>query len=125
MRFNDTQFRDAGLSPGGGTEVAVKKLDDIWEEVNPTLLKMDIEGAELSALQGAYKIIQQHLPLLCICLYHKNNDIIDIPRWLHDNFPQYYLYLRKHAHCYASELVLYALPPARVLTDNQQIASGG
>jgi len=36
---------------------------------------MDIEGAEIDALQGAKKIIQKSNPMLAICVYHKPNHL--------------------------------------------------
>jgi FkbM family methyltransferase len=71
-----------------------------------TMIKADIEGAELSMLKGAYKIIKRHLPVLAICIYHKTNDICEIPLFIKANFPEYNMFIRHH-HLDHAELVLY------------------
>lgn len=53
-------------------------IDEIEFPMIPTHIKMDIEGAEYSALMGAKKIIQEHKPKLAICIYHRPEDIYSI-----------------------------------------------
>lgn len=74
-------------------------------------IKMDIEGFELPALEGARETIQRFRPKLAISLYHKPLDIIDIPLWLAQNFPFYKLFL-DHYTIHHEETVLYATAPA-------------
>jgi FkbM family methyltransferase len=86
-------------------------LTALW--VVPTYIKMDVEGAEMDALKGAALMIKRHKPILAICLYHKPNDIWQIPAYLHELVPEYRLYLRRYAEdCW--EEVLYCVPPERV-----------
>jgi FkbM family methyltransferase len=47
-------------------ETSLQKLD---------LIKMDIEGAEVEALQGAVKCLQQYNPLLLVQAYHLRNGV--------------------------------------------------
>jgi len=50
----------ARVEPGRGDRVKVVALDDLMEElgVEPTLLKMDIEGAECAALRGGLRSLK-------------------------------------------------------------------
>jgi hypothetical protein len=70
---------------------------------------MDIEGAEMKALQGARNTIAAYKPKLAICIYHSNEDMLQIPEWIHDNFPEYRLFVRQHQKYAINETVLYAV----------------
>jgi len=77
--------------------------------VKPDFIKMDIEGAEMAALRGGLKTIQEHRPQLAISIYHSNSDFINIPLYLHDNLENYKFRLG-HYSPRLSETVLYAVP---------------
>jgi hypothetical protein len=87
--------------------VQTVRLDDVLRKVSPTMIKMDIEGAELDALAGAERIIQEHQPDLAICAYHKLSHLWEIPLLIHAMVPQYRLYMRGHYQM-GQETVLYA-----------------
>ncbi len=58
-------------------------LDTFMKEKNISdlFIKMDIEGAEQSALKGAELILNQPIaPLLAVCTYHRENDAEEIKR---------------------------------------------
>lgn len=91
-------------------KISVDAIDNIIpEDEQVTFIKMDIEGAELCALEGARKTIERCKPKLAICVYHKREDLITIPQLIKQINPDYKLYLRAH-YPYVSELVLYAIP---------------
>jgi len=69
-------------------------------------IKMDIEGAELSALKGAAETIKKFKPKLAICVYHKGKDILEIPEYLISIVPEYNFYLKHNSHTFG-ETVLY------------------
>jgi hypothetical protein len=71
------------------------------------LLKMDVEGAELNALKGAENLIKNNDIDLAICLYHKPQDILEIPLLI-STFGKYEYYIRLYGH-YGMDLVLYAI----------------
>ena len=90
--------------------VELRTIDSIVEETGiiPTFIKMDIEGAEIGALRGAGNTIRRYSPNLGICVYHKNEDIIDIPSLIRSFNPNYNMYLR-HFDCSPSELILFCI----------------
>ncbi len=80
------------LSDAGEVEVEVVSLDeDIQEPL--TYIKMDIEGSEYAALLGAKRHLQEEYPKLAVCLYHKPNDIWEIPRLIDAIAPEYKFYM--------------------------------
>ncbi len=87
--------------------IEVKKLDEVEECQEATIIKMDIEGAEYEALLGAEKLIKKNKPKLAICIYHKDEDFIRIPLLIHEWVPEYKLYVMQHSNT-IYETVLYA-----------------
>lgn len=92
---------------GKGNRVNVVALDSVIKE-RITLLKMDIEGAELRALHGAQNLIKKYKPALAICVYHKSEDLTEIPAYIKELVPEYRLYIRHYSN-YVWETVLYAV----------------
>lgn len=72
-------------------------------------IKMDIEGSEMAALRGAAASIRQFRPKLAISLYHKPNDLFELPFFILNNFPFYEMYLGHHT-IHNEESVLYCQP---------------
>lgn len=86
-------------------------LDDFFSdkppELQPTFIKMDIEGSERSALEGAEYTIRTYRPKLAICVYHKLEDIYDLPKLIQNISPDYHFTLRHYGH-FCWETVMYA-----------------
>ena len=70
-------------------------------------IKMDIEGSELRALQGAENCLKIFKPKLAISLYHKVEDFFEIPLYL-DGLGLGYRFYLDHYTIHAGETVLYA-----------------
>jgi FkbM family methyltransferase len=105
------------VAPSAGTiAVSAETLDSIVEGARPTFVKLDIEGFEVDALQGARTTIERHAPILAVCVYHKQDHLWRIPLLLHKLREDYAFFLRPHNE-EGWDLVCYAVPRAR-LTGN-------
>jgi FkbM family methyltransferase len=112
LRFDSTLGVGSCFSETGNIVVNVSTLDAIAGNAIPSLVIMDIEGAEYGALLGARGIIQTHRPVLAFCVYHTQNDLWRLPLLVHDMVPSYEMYLR--TYCGGGfQAVAYAVPPER------------
>ncbi len=93
---------------GKKVSVPVTTLDECLNDVPVTFIKMDIEGSERQALQGAKNLIKRYRPRMAICVYHKKSDLWEIPNLILSFHSDYRFYLRHYAVS-ENELVLYAL----------------
>lgn len=91
-----------------GVAIKVGKIDSILNGEAVTFIKLDIEGVEKQALEGARESIERFKPKLAICVYHRPEDLITIPQLIKSMRPDYKFYLRQHLHI-TQELVLYAI----------------
>ena len=83
--------------------------DDITEPL--TLIKMDIEGAEQSALRGCARHIWEDRPKLALSVYHNFEDLWKLPRMVEELAPGYRFYLRYHgSNLWPSEITLLGIP---------------
>ena len=96
------------MSETGETEVQARRLDDVLAGRKVTFIKMDIEGSEMAALRGAERIIREQRPRLAISIYHKPEDMWEIPSYILQCHPDYKLYVR-HYSISDTETVLYAI----------------
>lgn len=74
------------------------RLDDALANApRITFLKMDIEGAEMSALAGAKELLARHRPRTAICVYHRTSDMWNVPLFLRSISPHARIYFRQHS----------------------------
>ncbi|MDR1192651.1 MAG: FkbM family methyltransferase [Peptococcaceae bacterium] len=108
--ISDLNKGASGVDAGkANTRVRGRRLDDIVDPSdNVSFIKMDIEGSELEALTGAAGIIRRDKPKLAICVYHKDDDYIDLPAYICSLVPSYQLYLRNYTPL-NFETVLYCV----------------
>ena len=97
----------SGINQKGEYTIETTTIDEVVLG-EATLIKMDVEGAELSSLKGAEKCIKDNKPKLAICIYHKREDPWQIYEYIKSLVPGYRFYIRAHEK-EAIELVLYAI----------------
>lgn len=86
----------------------VVSLDHQLKDVSIDLIKMDIEGAEMEALKGCAGIIQKQHPVMAVCVYHRIEDLWEVPLYLKALCGDYKIYMRHHAKYWVAETVCYA-----------------
>ena len=80
-------------------KIKVVRLDDEDISVNGRLvIKMDVEGAEMTVLKGGLDTIKKYRPLMAICVYHKYDDIYKLPQYLINNDLNYRFVLKSGIH---------------------------
>ncbi|MBE6672077.1 MAG: FkbM family methyltransferase [Ruminococcaceae bacterium] len=101
--------RNAGIdAPGKVAPVSCTAIDDRYLEDPPDFIKIDVEGAERPTLIGAAETLRCHRPDLLISLYHRSEDLYDLPLLLHSICPDYKLSLRRDKGLPAWDIVLTA-----------------
>ena len=110
----EESFTNAGgrqSSLGKGKPVKTIKADSFCEsrKIKPTFMKFDVEGCEAGALAGAETIIKKYKPKLEISLYHRTEDLFDLPQAVRKLNPKYKLYLRRHDYIPAWDINLYCI----------------
>lgn len=111
LQFDASNDGSSHVCSDGSIHIPVMPIDKIVDpEDKITLIKMDVEGAELEGLKGAQETIRRNKPKLAICIYHKPQDMVEIPLYIKTLVPEYKLYVRHHSNA-ASETVLYAVGP--------------
>ena len=112
VRFSATGTESAAVGQGS-LLIDCAPLDEIVAEAKPTWIKMDIEGSEPDALEGARGIITSSLPVLAVCVYHQQDHVWRIPAFMHKLSSTYHLFLRPHL-LESWDLVCYAVPRERL-----------
>ena len=94
---------------GKGTKsVEVDTIDNLVKE-KVDYIKLDIEGAEQDAIDGAKETIKRYKPILAICVYHKAEDWYKIPEKVLEIESDYDIYLRHYMEG-IFETVMYFIP---------------
>ncbi len=108
IHFAEGSGESSRISDVGNTVIQCVTLDSALVGFHPNLIKMDIEGSEMAALEGARQILLESRPGLAICVYHQADHLWRIPLLIQQLLGGRH-YLRIHAHN-ALELVYYWQP---------------
>lgn len=109
--FDDSGNRNANINPKAKktVEVSADSLDNILGGERCDYIKYDVEGSERNALLGSAETIRRYRPELLVSVYHRSEDLFDLPLLIHSLRPDYRLYLRKLPYIPAWDLNLYAV----------------
>lgn len=103
------------VSASGPLSIEVDRLDNFADLIgSPTLIKIDVEGAEMSAIAGAVETIRAHHPRLAICIYHNPSDFWRIPQQILELSSEYRVSIRHYTES-IYETVMFFQP-----TENKQ-----
>lgn len=96
------------ISEYGTQTIKVARLDDTVSDA-VSFIKLDLEGAELPALQGARKHILADHPKLAVAVYHQPADFWEIPKYILGLRDDYKVYLRHYTEGW-TETVMFFIP---------------
>ena len=85
--------RNSGVSESG-SQTVFTTVDDLLKNSSVGFIKMDVEGEEKKAIEGAVNTISQHKPKMLISCYHRTEDLISIPNTVFSIRNDYKLYIR-------------------------------
>lgn len=105
--FAKKKGRNSHEDPNG-IPVQFDSVDNVVKD-KVTFLKMDIEGSELKALEGARQTVQAYHPKLYVCAYHRNEDMFALPLKIKELYSGYKIYFRHHPYIPAWESNFYAV----------------
>lgn len=108
VKFNASSLTSAAVLETDGVDTTCYALDAILPRFAAMYIKIDIEGFEEQALLGAKQTILSTQPDLAVCVYHRPDDLWNIPLLLHEDCDQYRFFLRRYMEdCWES--VCYAV----------------
>lgn len=110
LPFASKAGRQSSLAFMGENYIEGRSVDSILDGREATLIKMDVEGAEREALWGCCSTISRYNPRLMVALYHRNDDIFELPLLVNSLNSRYKLYIRHQLYIPAWETNLYAVP---------------
>jgi FkbM family methyltransferase len=107
IRFS-SQGSSSRIAEHGDLEISVAPLDELLYQPF-SFLKMDIEGGELAAIEGAKQGIVNHHPRLAISVYHRFDDLWKIPERILSYRDDYKIFLRHYTEG-VDETVMFFMP---------------
>ena len=102
----DAEAGSASAVTSGPGEVVQMTTLDLAVAEPVSLIKMDLEGWELTALAGCERHIREDRPKLAIAVYHRASDFRTVWRYARSIHPDYKVYLRHYTQGW-SETVMF------------------
>jgi FkbM family methyltransferase len=95
LRFEQAGNMSSSFSAAGEVEVDVMTIDEVaYPGSAPVYVKFDVEGAEWQALQGCERLLEHGNPILAISIYHRPDDLWQLPLYVASKKPDYRFFLR-------------------------------
>lgn len=107
MTFSAKAGRNSKVSQKG-IEIQMRSVDSLLDGRKCTMLKMDVEGSEKQAIDGAKQTLIKFKPKLNIACYHRNEDLFALILQINKIQSDYKFYLRHHPYVPAWDVNLYA-----------------
>ena len=99
---NNNEFTD--------NEVSSTTLANLGKDILFNVIKVDIEGADYPALKDSIDYIKKSRPTLALSIYHRPEDLWEIPLLFISLFTDSYeYYIRNEGH-WGYETIFYAVP---------------
>lgn len=108
LTFNEDGSQGARISEAGAATIKTISIDEAVENEKVTFIKLDVEGAEYETLLGAKETIRKYRPKMAISVYHKPEDIFELPELILSMDDSYKFYL-KHYQLSPNETILYCI----------------
>lgn len=109
LSFSSDGGEGGTISKQGNQHIATGALDELIHHHDINFIKLDVEGAEIPALKGAADLIGRCRPVLALSLYHRPEDIWEIPELVSQLCKNYRFYIRQH-YFNSFDSVFYAVP---------------
>ncbi len=106
---NRSSSADNSYGRGKVIDIPAVSVDYFLNGSPATFMKLDVEGSEREALDGAAKTISTYKPKLLLSLYHRTEDLLDLPLKIMEMNSKYSLYLRHHPYIPAWDTNLYCI----------------
>lgn len=85
---NGVLFSAAGSrgskSADSGKHVPTLSIDYLFKGERANYIKLDVEGMEKQAINGASKTIKRHKPKMLVSCYHRSEDVFELPMQVFD-----------------------------------------
>ncbi|MFV8339790.1 FkbM family methyltransferase [Flavobacterium sp. LB3P21] len=106
---SSVSFKPFEGQTGTASTISIDDFVKSKKDIKIDFIKMDIEGAEPIALEGAIETIRKFRPKLAIAIYHSMDDFFNIPNWILDLDLDYEIFIG-HYTIHAEETVCFAKP---------------
>jgi FkbM family methyltransferase len=95
LRFNPLLDSASKIDENGPSQIDTTTIDGTINGY-ASFIKLDIEGAEKEAIEGAQHTIKKYKPNLAVCVYHNQADFTLIPELILRYRPDYKVYFRHY-----------------------------